>query len=223
VVWKNCKLLFGPSDSYIQSTGRYSRIDKDADILVATGMLHIHDLSPHLKQSIGVDLRALEYIGFTNVNLIANNQKAKLTGHITTNIGNIQTELTLDHLAKPIQDLRGSIILHQVAIKSILPSLPIRSLSGEVLVKGQVGHLHRIDLVAKLIEVQTNRYSYKEIDASCRVANAMMTFTLNSKDPSAKLTIAGNYHMGGKKNKSAWNGRRDLPGKTWFRYYSLSS
>lgn len=185
IVWKNCKLVF--SDSYMESTGSYNGVH--ADILVKAGIVYMNDLQ---QQKICY-LNKLQYIGITNTTFVGNTQKAKLTGHLTTNIGAMQTDLTLHHLGKSIQDLTGTITLHKVAIDAMLPLLPIKSLSGQVTVKVQGNHFNTLNVATNLTTIQTNHYTYKQVEASCMVANGRATFTLNSLDPNAKLTLAGSY------------------------------
>ncbi|CAH2560015.1 Translocation and assembly module subunit TamB [Cardinium endosymbiont of Oedothorax gibbosus] len=187
MAWKNCKLVFG--DSYIESTGCYNRVD--SDVLVKAGKVYMHDL----QKKPALYPTQLQYVSITNATFVGNTQKAKLTGDITTNIGTIQTDLMVHHLGKPIQDLIGKIILHKVDIEALFPSFPIQSLSGKVSIKSKGEHFNALDAVAHLTEIGTNHYNYKQVQASCMVSNAMVTFHLNSQDPNAKLTVAGSYHM----------------------------
>lgn len=187
MMWKNCKLVFG--DSYIASTGCYD--GGDPDVLVKTGMFYIHDL----QKKPAIYPTQLQYIGITNATLADNTQKVKLSGYITTNIGNIQTDLMLYHLGKPIQDATGKVILHKVAIEAILPYLPIKSLSEKVAITAQGDHFNTLDAVPNLTEIETSHYNYKQIETSCMVSNAVVKFNLNSKDPTAKLAVTGSYHM----------------------------
>lgn len=188
VAWKNCTLAFG--DSYLEGTGCYNGVD--ADILVKTGKVYMQDL----EQKPAICPTQLQYIGITNSTFVGNIQKAKLIGDITTNIGDIQTDLVLRDVGKPTQDLTGTLTLHKLTMDAVLPALPIKSLSGKVVIKKAQGcHLNTLDAVAHLTEIATNHYNYKQVEASCMAANAIVGFKLNSKDPSAKLAIAGSYHM----------------------------
>ncbi|TSJ81295.1 MAG: translocation/assembly module TamB domain-containing protein [Candidatus Cardinium sp.] len=187
MTWKNCKLVFG--DSYIQGTGSYNGLD--GDLFVQAGRIYMHDL----QKKPAAWPTPLQYIGIANAKLLGNTQAVKLTGDITTNIGAVQTDLTLHHLGKPIQHVTGNLTLHKVAIEALLPALPIQSLSGTVAIKAQGTHLNTLDAAAKLTEIEVHHYKYKKIEASCIVSNAMATFKLHSKDPHAKLTVAGTYHM----------------------------
>ncbi|WP_243553002.1 translocation/assembly module TamB domain-containing protein [Candidatus Cardinium sp. cBcalN2] len=120
-----------------------------------------------------------------------------------SNLGAIQIDLNLHHLGKPHQDVTGYLTLHRVAIDAILPILPIRSLSGRVDLKVQGNHLNKLEVVAHLTDIKTSGYSYKAVEASCIMANARATFQLHSKDPSAKLALAGSYHMAGEQSLKA--------------------
>ncbi|MCT4696885.1 MAG: translocation/assembly module TamB domain-containing protein [Candidatus Cardinium sp.] len=185
--WKNCALVFG--DSYIESTGCYNGID--ADLFVQAGRLYMHDLP---KKPAGYPPQ-LQYIGITNARVVANTKKATLAGSFTTDIGAVQTDLIVDHLGTPRQSVKGNVTLHKVTIAAVLPSLPIQSLSGKVMIKVEGNQPHTLDAVAHLTELTINHYSYKQIEASCRLSDAMVTFKLHSKDPNAQLTVAGSYHM----------------------------
>ncbi|MGI2257702.1 translocation/assembly module TamB domain-containing protein [Candidatus Cardinium hertigii] len=189
MVWKNCKLVFGPSDSYIESTGCYNGVD--AKVCIKRGKVYLSDL----QKQMPVYLNRLQYIGLTNATFVGNIQKSTLTGHIATDIGAIETDLTLHYLGKAIQTVTGSLTLHKVALGVVLPSLPIKALSGKVTIKTQGNDFNTLDAVTYLTEIETNDYSYQQIKASCMVANAMVQFTLDSKDPNAKLTLAGRYHI----------------------------
>ncbi len=195
IVWKNCRLAF--RGSCIQSTGSYNGVD--VDLFVQAGKVYLDDL----PKKPAACPTTLQYIRIVRATLFGNTQKAKLTGDITTNLGAIQTELTLYHLGKSIQNLTGTIMLHKVALDSILPVLPIQSLSGTVAVKVQGARLNTLDARANLTEIQINHYNYKEIEASCTVANAIVAFKLHSKDTHARLTAAGSYHMARQKSLKA--------------------
>ncbi|MGI2299449.1 translocation/assembly module TamB domain-containing protein [Candidatus Cardinium hertigii] len=189
IVWKNCKLVFGSSDSYFESTGCYNGVD--AKVCIKTGKVYLSDL----QKQMPVSLNRLQCIGLTNANFVGNTQKATLTGHIATHIGAITTDLTLHHLGKAIQTVTGSLTLHKVAVAALLPALPIRALSGKLTIKTEGNDFNTLDAVTHLTEIETNHYTYQQIKASCMVANAMVKFNLHSKDPNAKLTLAGRYHI----------------------------
>lgn len=189
MVWKNCKLVFGASDSYIESTGCYNGVD--ATLGIKRGKVYLSDL----QKQMPVYLNRLQYIGLTNATFVGNTEKSTLRGHIATHIGGIETDLTLHHLGKAIQMVTGNLTLHKVAVAAVLPALPIRALSGKVTIKTQGNDFNTLDAVMDLTKIKTNHYSYQQIKASCMVANAMVNFTLHSKDPNAKLTLAGRYHI----------------------------
>mgnify|MGYP003729649419 CR=1 FL=1 len=189
IVWKNCKLVFGASDSYIESTGCYNGVD--ATVSIKRGKVYLNDL----QKQIPVYLHRLQYIGLTNATFIGNTQKSTLTGHVATHIGSIETDLTLHDLGKEIQTVMGNLTLHRVALGALLPALPIKALSGKVTIKTQGNDFNTLDVVTHLTEIETNHYTYQQIKASCMVANAVVKFTLHSKDPNAKLTLAGRYHI----------------------------
>ncbi|WP_184891091.1 translocation/assembly module TamB domain-containing protein [Candidatus Cardinium hertigii] len=211
MAWKDCKLTFGASNSYFESTGCCNEINKQmvVNILVNNGLCYINDLRPHLPQTLKIDpyLTELPYIGLTNTTLMGNSQKAKLAGHITTPIGAVHTDLILENLSANLQNLTyvGNITLHRVALNALLPMLPITAISAEVSIQGQGGSIQRstLNATANITELKTATYDYIGIEASCTISNTIMAFNVNSKDPSAKLTIAGNYHFGPKKNLQA--------------------
>lgn len=202
VAWKNCKLSFGKLDSYIESTGDYSRKDKNKtkNMLVTKGMLHTVDLLPYLKKDAGIDpyLAKLTYIALNNAKLIGDTKKDNLTGQFSTNIGHITTDLVLEHLDKE-KNLKcnGKIKLDKVIINSIFPGLPIASISAALDIKGKGCHTKsqtlNMHVVADSIAINTPAYCYKEIETSCVIDNGIAMFCLNSKDPNAMLTIDGSY------------------------------
>ncbi|WP_432466507.1 translocation/assembly module TamB domain-containing protein [Candidatus Cardinium hertigii] len=189
MAWKNCKLVFGASDSYIESTGCYNGVD--ATLCIKKGKVYVSDL----QKQMPVYFNTLQYIGLNNATFVGNSQKATLTGHIATHIGAMETDLTLHHLGKAIQRVTGSLTLDKVAVAALLPALPIRALSGKVTIQTQGKDFNTVNAVTDLTEIETNHYTYQQIKASCRVANAMVQFTLDSKDPNAKLTLAGRYDI----------------------------
>ncbi|WP_339044054.1 translocation/assembly module TamB domain-containing protein [Cardinium endosymbiont of Tipula unca] len=203
VAWKNCKLSFGKEDSCINSTGNYHSKDKNKtnNILVSKGMLHTVDLLPYLKETVSIDhpcLTKLSYIALHNAKLTGDAKKNNLIGHFSTNMGHISTDLMLEYLDnEKILGYHGKMKLDNITINSILPSLPIASISAALDIKGKgystqskTLHMH---VAADLIEINTPAYCHKGIKTSCVIDKGMATFHVNSKDPSATLTISGSY------------------------------
>lgn len=197
--WENCKLAFGKS--YIESRGSYDRTNKQTHINCSTNehFLYLSDLPFYVQQNIKQYdyLSYLQHIKLSSFLFTGNRHKAKMAGNISTNIGNIQPDLIINQLGD-IKNITydGNIILDQLALDHILPTLPITSLSANIALKGKgwIGSQPELDIITTIHTMATPTYIFNGIKASGKLLHTTVNFDLCSDQPDVKLTMAGSYN-----------------------------
>ncbi|AWN82060.1 translocation/assembly module TamB domain-containing protein [Candidatus Cardinium hertigii] len=129
--------------------------------------------------------------------LVGNRQQLQLTGHVSTPIGSVQANATLQNLGKQSLTYQGKVMVEQLNVSLLFPKLPITMLSAEASVTGSgigSGHTY-IDAAVAVAAMQIAAYTYKDIAATCSFSPVGINFKLNSKDRNALLAIAGRYRF----------------------------
>jgi len=197
----------------IKSRGKVYKtpIGLQADVYMYDSIVSVTDVAFYLKE-IGnmaqlppyLDLTVLDHIGIPEARFVGNSQNAKLIGSIATQLGTIQTDLSLENLSSGLQTFRysGAIQVDQLAIDKLIPSYPMGKLSMKLILSGQYLHPERVTMkaTAPYIQIKTDGYTYNNISADCMLHDGCLAFCLKNQDSDIAFEIKGNYDTIKKKN-----------------------